>query len=249
LRFNDRWYCSRECVENAARARLDAPAASAAVPALPPLRLGVLLRHMGVVTDEQVTAALAAQKVSGRRLGAELRRLSGVAAEPVLKALAGQAGVSYLTSFDVTRVTSGPAWLPAETVRALGLVPFELNEAQRSLKVICVAPVPKAALRALTKLTGWLPEPYLVDDMVWEEAMRTYRVAGEDVPVVSARVASMAAAASKVADVALVDRTVTMRHATYDRCTWVRVEGPQQWSDVWVMGTQEEPCLAAPTAH
>lgn len=248
LRFNDRWYCSRECVENAAKARLDAPAASAAVPALPPLRLGVLLRHMGVVTDEQVTAALQSQKTSGRRLGAELRRLNAVGAEPVLKALAGQAGVSYLTSFDPTRVATGPSWLPVETVRALGLVPFELSETRRSLKVICTAPVPKAALRALTKLTGWLPEPYLVDDMVWEDAMRSYRVDGDE-GAVSARVTSMAAAASKVADAALADRTVTMRHATYDRCTWVRVEGPEHWSDVWVMGGQEEPCLAEHTAH
>ncbi len=55
----------------------------------------------------------------------------------ILKALAAQGGVSYLPSFDVDRVMSGPAWLPAETVRALGLVPFEADEAQKRLRVVC----------------------------------------------------------------------------------------------------------------
>lgn len=250
LRFNERWYCSRECVENAAKARLDAPAPSTSLPALPPLRLGVLLRHLGAVTEEQLNAALASQKVSGRRLGAELQRLTTVSSEAILKALSAQGGASYLSSFDASRVAQGPDWLPEDTVRALGLVPFELDEGQRKVKVVCAAPVPRAALRALTKLTGWLPEAYLVDDLVWERAMRAYRSGGGTLTkAATSRVSDLAAAASRVADVALADRAITMRHATYDRCTWVRVEGPQQWSDVWVMGAQEEPCLVEHTAH
>lgn len=249
LRFNERWYCSRECVENAAMARLDAPSPTQSIPSLPPLRLGVLLRHMGVVSEAHLNEALASQKTSGRRIGAELMARARVSAEPVLRALAGQGGVSYLSSFDVSRVGRGPAWLPETTVRALGLVPFELNELQRRVKVVCTAPVPKAALRALTKLTGWLPEAYLVEDAVWEEAMRAYRSNDEIAHTATATVRDLAAAASRVADVALADRAITMRHASYDSYTWVRVEGPQQWSDVWVMGGQEAPCLVEHTAH
>ncbi len=250
LRFNERWYCSRECVENAVRARLDAPAPAVNMPALPPLRLGVLLRHLGAVTEDQLTRALAAQKKSGRKLGQELQRLGVVAAEAILRALAAQGGVSYLASFDVARLGPGPGWLPEETVRALGLVPFEVNESDRTIKVICTAPVPRAALRALTKLTGWLPEAYLVDDRVWADAIEAYRSVGDEASNLgSARVENVAAAASRVADVALTDRTITMRHASYDRYTWVRVEGPEHWSDVWVTSPQEEPWLAAHTAH
>lgn len=250
LRFNERWYCSRDCVENAARARLDAPAPSAAVPSLPPLRVGVLLRHLGAITEDQLGQALSSQKQTGRRLGAELQRLGLASSEAVLKALAAQGGVSYLASFDVSRVTEGPAWLPEDTVRALGLVPFELDARERRVKVICAAPVPRAALRALTKLTGWLPEAYLVDDKVWDDAMRAYRSgSSDDMAGGTARVTDLAAAASRVADAALADRAITMRHASYDRYTWVRVEGPQHWSDVWVMGGQEEPCLVERTAH
>jgi hypothetical protein len=231
-------------------ARLDAPAPSASVPSLPPLRLGVLLRHLGALTEEQLTQALSVQRASGRRLGHELRRLALVSAEPVLRALAAQGGISYLTAFDAAHLPPGPSWLPVDTVRALGLVPFELNEGQRRLKVICMAPVPRAALRALTKLTGWLPEAYLVEDDVWQTAMQAYRSEREDgTQAPSARVTDLAAAAARVADAALADRTITMRHASYDDCTWVRVEGPRHSSDVWVTGRQEAPCLAEHTAH
>ena len=250
LRFNERWYCSRECVENAVKARLDAPTQTASVPSLPPLRLGVLLRHLGALTEEQLTAALASQRTTGRKLGDELQRLALVSSDAVLRALAAQSGVSYLYSFDPALAGQGPEWLPEETVRALGLVPFEVNASEQRIKVVCTAPVPKAALRALTKLTGWLPEAYLVDDKVWEAAMRAYRSKSSDSSSAgTSRVNDLAAAASRVADVALADRAITMRHASYDRYTWVRVEGPQHWSDVWVDGAQEDPCLVEHTAH
>ena len=132
IRFNGHWYCSRDCVEHAAHAGLDTPvvpaapvgsaaAAAAGRAAAPPrrdLRAGAQL-------------ALESQRESGLRLGAELQRREMVASEPILKSLAAQGGVSYLATFDVRRVTDGPAWLPAETVRALGVVPFDLDESQR----------------------------------------------------------------------------------------------------------------------
>jgi hypothetical protein len=80
--------------------------------------------------------------------------------------------------------------------------------------------------------------------------MRAYRSKTDaTVAVGTSRVNDLAAAASRVADAALADRAITMRHASYDRYTWVRVEGPQHWSDVWVMSAQEDPCLVEHTAH
>jgi hypothetical protein len=247
IRFNGHWYCSRACVEHAARVGLDEPAIPAAsAGALPPLRLGVLLRHLGVLSEAALDRALDSQRASGRRLGAELQHLELVAAEPVLKALAAQAGVSYLASFDVARVAHGPAWLPAETVRALGLVPFEADETQKRLRVVCTAPVPRTAMRALAKLTGWTAEPYLVEDDLWHHALRMYRpsapAAGHFREAVA--VNGVAAAAARVADNALLDRSVTMRHASCDQYTWVRVEGPRQVSDLLFPAMQEAECQA-----
>ena len=242
IRFNGRWYCSRECVELAARAGLDVPAVPAATAsALPPLRLGVLLRHMGVISEANLDKALAAQRESGLRLGAQLQRLGLVATESILKALAAQGSVSYLATFDAGRVLHGPSWLPAQTVRALGVVPFEVDESQRKLRVVCTAPVPRTALRALLKLTGYTAEPYLIEDEVWEHALNMYRPA----PAQTAQrgdavmVSGVAAAAARVADTALADRALTMRAASCDRYTWVRLEGPTHISDLLVNRSQE----------
>ena len=55
LQFNGLWYCSRACVEQAARAGLNQDRTRARVSnGLPPLKLGVLLRHAGVVTQAQL---------------------------------------------------------------------------------------------------------------------------------------------------------------------------------------------------
>ena len=57
------------------------------------------------------------------------------------------------------RVDERPAWLPADTVRALGLVPFEVDAADRRVHVICARRRCRARrVRALHKLTGWTAE-------------------------------------------------------------------------------------------
>ena len=238
IRFNGHWYCSRACVENAAREGLDVPAVAAgSATALPPMKLGVLLRHMGAISEAELDEALRSQQSSGRRLGQELQRLRIVGSEPIVRALAAQSNVSYLTSFDVERVMRGPSWLPAATVRALGLVPFDVDAANRRVKVVCAAPVPRSATGAMLKLTGWTAEPYLVDDEVWQMAMDAYRPA-EAVDASDAghahTVSGMAAAAAHIADTAQENRSITMRSANCDRYTWVRVEGPRMVSDLLV---------------
>jgi hypothetical protein len=242
IRFNGDWYCSRACVENAALGSIDEPVVAAPLStALPPLRLGVLLRHMGVISEAELNEGLRSQRSSGRRLGDELLRLRIVAeAEPILRALAAQNNVSYLTAFDIDRVTRGPSWLPAATVRALGLVPFDLDPAQRRVKVVCAAPVSRSALGAVLKLTGWTAEPYLVEDQVWRRAIEAYRTvdAGEAQAAGQSRtVNGVAAAAACVADAAIASRSITMRSASCNRYTWVRVEGPAAVSDLLVSAT------------
>jgi len=248
IRLNGHWYCSRECVQAAARAGLDVQAASVSPAALRPLRVGVLLRHLQAVTEAGLNAALESQRVSGLRLGAELQRLGLARAESVLRALAAQSNVSYFASFDLAKVAGGPSWLATDTVRALGLVPFDVDPSGQRVRVVCAGPVPRAAVRAMQKLTGWTPEVYLVHDDVWQRALDAYRPAS-DAPADVVTLGGIDAAASFVADTASTDRAVTMRHAQWDRFTWIRVEGSSQVSNLLVPGALEGTCQAAPTAH
>jgi Type II secretion system (T2SS), protein E, N-terminal domain len=240
MRFNGEWYCSRACVESAAREGLEVPA----VPqpsnrALRHLRIGVLLRHMGSISETQLNEALQSQRTSGRRLGQELQQLGIATSDVLVRALAAQGSVSYLTTFDVERVKRGPAWLPSATVRALGVVPFETVDATRSVKVVCAAPVPRSALRALKTLTGWDAEPYLVDDTVWERALDAYRPgqgATEQEHGETHTVRGVADAAAWVADAAQSRRAVTMRSVRAGDYTVVRVEAPSIMSDLLIAG-------------
>lgn len=249
LQFNENWSCSRECVEQAALAGLGEPAATTGRrPSLPPLKLGVLLQHAGVITSAQLEAALIVKAGTGLRLGEQLEQLGFADGDAVLRALAAQAGVSYLSTFDAARVSRAPVSLPSAIVRALGLVPFEADEMGQRLHVISAAPLPRAAIRAMAKLTGWSVEVYLVKDSVFEAALDAYQPVGR-APVThdADLVQTLTAAAARVADRAQSDRAVTMRHAAYDDYVWVRVEGSQHVSDLLV--GKETACQAELIAH
>jgi hypothetical protein len=179
------------------------------------------------------------QKSSGERLGVELRRMGAVSPDVLLRALATQSGASYLPTFDVARVVHGPAWMTAATVAALGLVPFEADTATQTLRVVCPAPVPRAAVRALIKLSGWTVEPYVVDDDVWPMAVRAHRPAAAASDR-STAVTGVAAAAARIADAAFTDRAITTRHASFGGHTWVSVEAPGRLSDLLVMDKETE---------
>ena len=216
-------------------------------PSLPPLKLGALLRHAGVITATQLESALIVKARTGLRIGEQLEQLGLVDADVVLRALATQANVSYLSTFDVARVRRAPVSLPSAMVRALGLVPFEADEIRQRLHVISAAPLPRAAIRAMARLTELTIDVYLVKDSVFGAALDAYRPAdGAPVTHDADLVQTLTAAAARVADRAQSDRAITMRHAAYDDYVWVRVEGSQRVSDLLV--GKETACQAELTA-
>src|SRR5262252_3994743 len=71
--IDSRWFCSEGCVERTTRRRLlTARPMASGIPAVPPVRLGVLLRHRGTVAAADLDRALEAQKQSGLKLGEQL---------------------------------------------------------------------------------------------------------------------------------------------------------------------------------
>lgn len=252
LQFNGSWYCSRACVEQAALAGLgdseEGSRPQVRGRSLPPMKLGVLLRHSGAISEAQLDAALAVKTRTGLRIGEQLEQMGFAGSDSVLRALAAQAGVSYLSNFDVAKVKRAPGAMPPAMVRAIGLIPFEADEIGQRLKVISAAPLPRAAIRAMTKLTGWTIDAYLVKDAVFEAALDAYRPSehagmADDADLLQ----TLDAAAARVAERAERDRAVTMRHVAYDDYVWVRVEGAERVSDLLV--GKETECRAACIAH
>jgi hypothetical protein len=229
LHVDGAWFCSSACVEAATEQRLLSLGRQAErVPAIPTLRLGALLLHQGALTAANLGKALAAQRLSGRRLGAELLYLGLADGVSVLRALSAQAGVSYLSAIDPACVRNAPGELSADEVRALGVVPIQVDESSRTLVVACQAPLPRMALSTLRQLTGWALEPLLVNDLDWQTLMRSYGAAASlsNRRLGFTRVQGAGDAAARIAATAARSRSITMTEVRSDSSIWVRVESP-----------------------
>jgi hypothetical protein len=253
--IDNRWFCSEGCVEQTTRRRLlDARPMAAGLPAVPPVRLGVLLRHRGAVAAADIDRALEAQRQSGMKLGAQLQSMGVIDGAALVQSLAQQAGVSYLTSVEPSIVRDAPGRLSPGAVRALGLVPIREPENNR-IKVACTAPVPRVACGVLRRLTGWTVEPYLVSDENWTVLARAYgesvteETAGEHVAEFI-KASSLSDAAARIASAASRRRTVSLTEAVCGPFTWVRVRGDGLVRDVIVDNDeQEDTCPVASTLH
>jgi hypothetical protein len=258
--FDDRWVCSRTCVERLALTRLSAYRRSAETgPTRPPVKLGALLRQQGACRPDQIDQALAAQSDSHLRLGEQLRSMGAVEGSTLLRVLAAQAGVSYLASIDGLNVRDAPGRLSLDAIIALGMLPISQPDGER-VRVAFPAPVPRPALTAFRQQTGWIPEPFLVGDDDWLTLLENYGAAVKDrdanaPPPALARAADAADAAARVADAVVAARTASMREARWGPYVWVRVQGDSVVRDVLLelapAGTshKEGTWQAATTSH
>lgn len=248
------WFCSRHCVEQMVRRRLiDAHPVAAGIPAVPPMRLGALLRHHGVCGAEAIELALQAQRGSQLKLGEQLFAMGVAEKEGVLRALAAQAGVGYLSTIDLDSVREAPGGLSPNAVRALGLVPIS-EEDEGRIRVACPAPVPRRALSAFRRLTGWIPEAYLVADADFQALLRNYGTSVEgDRPLRSltefVQTASLSDAASRIAVAATRGGDTTVTAARWEPYTWVRVQGTSGRVEDVLFSREEAPCPAVTTSH
>ena len=145
----------------------------------------------------------------------------------MLRALAAQSSVSYLASFDT---------LPREATVPRGCRPTRCVRLawSRSRWMPSTAGARDLSRRrcrarpfARSRSSPAGPQRCISsDDDVWERAVQEYRPSAGTVADGEVRtVGGIDDAAALVAETASADRTVTMRHAQWNRFTWVRVEG------------------------
>jgi len=250
--MNDEWYCSRQCAALTFAEDLEAsePASARRRPqALPPLKVGMLLVHQGAISPVDLRQALDAQRSSGLPLGRTLVQLERTDRAAVLKALASQAGLPFLATLDSSAVRACPEILAPAAVRALGLVPFGVDKDRRRMKTACQAPVPRLALAALTEVTGWTAEPFLVDDTAMPLLIEAYERACEGLAVGSATWATPDEAPATVAAAAAETEDATVSHAACAPFVWVRVQGSGAPRDIFVAPGKETSWPAAHTSH
>jgi hypothetical protein len=219
---------------------------------VPAPRLGRVLLRQHAVRPEVVDEAVREQRGSGRRLGEQLVAMGALTPEHLLRALAAQAGTGYLVQIDPARVVEGPGGLSRDTVRALGLVPFEQSRDGERIAVACVAPLPRVSLLALREITGARVDAFLVTDTEWArlaEAYGTRPRADAMVPATTLR--SIADAARRVAAAASTGAADRVQRARCEPFVWVRLEGRGRQEDLIVPRgaafSEEDSWQAAPT--
>lgn len=254
--INSRWFCCQGCVERMVQKLLAgaAPDEQPVVTSGLHLRLGVLLRHHGALSADQLHDALEAQQMSGLRLGAQACAMFGIDSAQVLRALAAQAGTRYLTAIDPATVHDGPGALPHEAMGALGLIPFSKPDVQGRVRVASKAPVRWDAVNALANLAGWTPEPYLVEDDVWTELFEHYGAGSHQGQADASRVVVVKSeldAAARIATLAVTTRRARLAEGHWNPYIWVRVHGEATVNDVLFARptTQELSWQAASTSH
>jgi type IV pilus assembly protein PilB len=255
VRLEPDWFCSTACLELAAVERMDAARPRAAVrrpTAIPPLKLGMLLVAHGVLTPAQIQEALEAQRASGLRLGAQIEQLRLAPTTEVVRALAVQSGAPWLASLDPAQARVVPEILGHDAVRALGLVPFDIDARRHRVKVACAAPVPRLALGAFSELTRWIADPFVVsDDQMRRLLAACERHAAQTMDGAETRgPVSVRAAARHIARTAAQGGGASVAQAACDPYLWVRVESRAGADDLFVRpGTQEQTWQAEHTLH
>ncbi|HEY5169987.1 MAG TPA: hypothetical protein VIK03_11445, partial [Thermoleophilia bacterium] len=117
------------------------------------LRLGDLLKEMGLVTDEQVESAIGRQKETRKRLGQLLLEDGIVTQLDLTKALAQKFGVSFL-DLTSTRFDGGAtAYIDEKLARRYGAVPVRFLD-DGTLLVAMIDPQNLPAQEDLAIITG-----------------------------------------------------------------------------------------------
>jgi type IV pilus assembly protein PilB len=139
------------------------------------LRLGDILKQMGLVTDEQVESALGSQKDTRKRLGQVLLEEGIVTQLDLTKALAQKFGVSFL-DLTSTRFDGGAtAYIDEKLARRYGAVPVRFLD-DNTLLVAMIDPQNLPAQEDLAIITGFPIQPAIAsEEDVFGAIARIYR--------------------------------------------------------------------------
>ena len=118
------------------------------------LRVGDILKEMGLVTDEQITSALVRQKETHQRIGQILIE-SGVLSElDLTRALAAKFGVTFLDLTDTVLDPAAAGAIDEKLARRYGAAPVRYLD-DNTLLVAMVDPQNLLALQDLEIITGY----------------------------------------------------------------------------------------------
>ena len=127
------------------------------------LRLGDLLKEMGLVTEEQIEAAIARQHETHRRLGQLLVEDGVVTQLDLSRALARKFGVSFLDLTSTTLEATAAGYIDEKLARRYGAAPIRFLD-DDTLLVAMADPQNLLALQDLEIITGFTIQPAIASE-------------------------------------------------------------------------------------
>jgi type IV pilus assembly protein PilB len=135
-------------------------------------RLGAMLVSSGLITEEQLKKALAAQKAEGGRLGSLLVKLGFVPEDKLMTFLSKQYGVPYV---DLSKFEINPAvikHIPADVAQKYRIMP--INRAGATITIAMVDPSNIFAIDDIKFMTGYNVEAVVATEGAIIDAIKKY---------------------------------------------------------------------------
>jgi len=135
-------------------------------------RLGSMLISSGIITDDQLKNALAAQKSEGGRLGTLLVKLGFVQEDKLMTFLSKQYGVPYvdLSRFEINAMVI--KHIPAEVAQKYRIMP--INRSGATITIAMVDPSNIFAIDDIKFMTGYNVEAVVATEGAIIEAIKKY---------------------------------------------------------------------------
>jgi twitching motility protein PilT len=140
------------------------------------MKIGEILVSSGLVTEEQLTAALKNQSQLGGTLGENLVRLGFADEETLLNALSEQMGLQHINLSRVEVPPSVQQQVALDTVRSRRLLPIGFEG--KLLVVGMVDPTDLAALSEVEFQCGHGTKPVILSATHFDEALKFFRTEG-----------------------------------------------------------------------
>lgn len=133
------------------------------------IRLGELLKSSGIISDEQLEAALKLQKQTKQRLGDILLEYNFITNAELIEALQMQLGIDYMDLTTVSIPVELTRFVPRKVAKELCIVPVRL--ADDSLYIAMSDPLDFIAQEAVKKISGKKVIPVIAAKKAIEQAI------------------------------------------------------------------------------
>jgi type IV pilus assembly protein PilB len=139
------------------------------------LRLGDILKEMGLVSEEQVASALVKQQETRKRLGQILVEDGIVTELDLARALGAKFGVTYIDLSDATLDAAASGYIDERLARRYGVAPVRFED-DNTLVVAMVDPQNLVALQDLEIITGFTIRPAIASaEDIYAAIAKIYR--------------------------------------------------------------------------